>query len=334
MERQSNIELCRIISMFLIVLLHSTFSAVGFPNGPIDANTCFLVVLYSVSIIGVDLFLLISGWFSINIKKKSVFNLLWICLFYGIIRVLFKIIQGESLKWSDFLFVSRSNWFVVSYIGLMIISPVLNQFVSSSSKKKLGGVIFTLLIFNIWFDIFPARADIPPGFYYGCSVIWFLEMYLIGRYYNIYGIPVFVKRYSLLLYLICSMIIFVLVLVSLKTFPSSKIPTLVGKIGAQNNPLIILSALSLFSYFQSLTFHSKICNYVARSTLAVLILHSSVINSLMKQFYIDLYSNSLSARFVCLWIMGVLGIYILAIIMDQIRILIFSKFFSLYGKKI
>ena len=141
-ERNSNIELCRIYSMLLIILLHSTWASIGYPS-LIGPKSIFVILVYAISIIGVNTFLFISGWFSIKLKKSSVINLLWICLFYGVIRVALKIFLGE-LEWDSFLFISKSNWFVVSYIGLLLFSPILNKGVEYASKWELGGGDFVV----------------------------------------------------------------------------------------------------------------------------------------------------------------------------------------------
>ena len=127
-KRQSNIELCRIVSMLLIVFLHSTWQSIGFPQTGESLHPIVLV-LYSLSIVGVDVFLFISGWFSIKIKKQSLFNLFWILLFYAIVRVALKMYDGR-FSVLDILFISKSNWFIVSYIGLILTSFV--------NKKVIG----------------------------------------------------------------------------------------------------------------------------------------------------------------------------------------------------
>lgn len=143
-KRQSNIELCRIISMLLIVFLHSTWSSIGFPQTG-DSLHPIVLVLYSLSIVGVDVFLFISGWFAITIKKQSLFNLFWILLFYGIVRIALNIYDGR-FSVLDILFVSKSNWFIISYIGLILISPVLNTFIEKANSRQLGGGNFITVV--------------------------------------------------------------------------------------------------------------------------------------------------------------------------------------------
>ena len=136
-KRQSNIELCRILSMLLIVFLHSTWTSIGFPKSGESVHPV-IIAFYAFSIVGVDVFLFISGWFSVKIKKQSLFNLFWIIMFYGIVRVVLKLYDG-SFSIDDVLFVSKSNWFVISYIGLILISPVLNIFVDHVNSKQVWG---------------------------------------------------------------------------------------------------------------------------------------------------------------------------------------------------
>lgn len=321
-KRQSNIELCRIISMLLIVFLHSTWQSIGYPQTGESLHPIVLV-LFSLSIVGVNVFLFISGWFSININKQSLFNLFWILLFYGIVRVVLKIYDGR-FSVQDILFISRSNWFIISYIGLILISPVLNSFVEKAHSKHLGGLILALLLYETWFSIFPARSAIEPGFHNGCSLIWFVIVYLIARYFRLFGFPNILRRYCFLIYIMSSCLVYTLTYFSIMHLPSNYIPPVVGKIGAQNNILILIGAISLFCCFEKLSFSSKAINYIAKSTLAVLLVHTSIISPYMKNFYLRLSADKESVMTVLCWILGGILIFSFSVLVDQIRI--FSQF--------
>ena len=101
MQRQSNIELCRIISILFIIFLHSDFSVFGYPSNLNDVKWP-LILGESFSIIGVNVFLIISGYFSISIKKKSLFNLFYICLFYFILRIFVDIVCYSDISFLKF----------------------------------------------------------------------------------------------------------------------------------------------------------------------------------------------------------------------------------------
>lgn len=318
-KRQSNIELCRIISMLLIVFLHSTWASIGYPQLGASVHPMILVI-YSLSIVGVDVFLFISGWFSVTIKKQSLFNLFWIILFYGIMRVAFKIYDG-SFCVEDVLFVSKSNWFVISYIGLVLISPVLNIFIEHVNSKRIwGGVILALLIYETWFSFFPARTAIEPGFHNGCSLIWFVVVYLIARYFRLYGFPKIFRRYCLLIYILSSCLVYILTYFSIKYLPSESIPSILGKIGAQNNILVLISAISLFCCFEKLSLSSRVINYIAKSTLAVLLVHTTITFPQMSEFYTNLVNDKEGISLFIWWFLGGISIFVFSVLIDQIRL--------------
>ena len=130
--RQSNFELARIFSMVLVLILHSTYSALGWPE-EVDGISCGRLLVESLAIVGVNVFVLISGYFSIEPKLKSIKNFIFICLFYGIFSMIYHLSTGEfSIR--NVFFVSSGNWFVVSYIGLLIVSPFLNSLINSNIR--------------------------------------------------------------------------------------------------------------------------------------------------------------------------------------------------------
>ena len=102
-ERDSNIELLRIIATIFILIVHcngwflqewggiSTWSAdrdffVGLTRATIQ----------SITYIGVDLFVLISGFYAIKPKMKSVLNLFSILAFFYVGTYLFSILTGDA----------------------------------------------------------------------------------------------------------------------------------------------------------------------------------------------------------------------------------------------
>ena len=178
-----------------------------------------------------------------------------------------------------------------------------------------------LLLYETWFSIFPARAAIEPGFHNGCSLIWFVMVYLIARYFRLYGFPNILRRYCFLIYILSSGLVYILTYVSIMHLPSNYIPLVIGKIGAQNNIVILIGAVSLFCCFEKLSFSSKAINYIAKSTLAVLLVHTSIISPYMKEFYLDLSADKESVVTVLWWILGGIFIFSFSVLIDQFRIL-------------
>lgn len=79
MQRKSNIELCRILAIILVVLVHSNFAWTGMPH---EANASFpRFLVQAFSIIGVNVFVLITGYFSTSLKAKNIVHLFYVCFF-------------------------------------------------------------------------------------------------------------------------------------------------------------------------------------------------------------------------------------------------------------
>lgn len=68
--RESNFELLRIIAMFMVLVLHADFQALGEPtradiiSSPLTSS--LKVFFEMASIVAVNVFVLISGWFGIR----------------------------------------------------------------------------------------------------------------------------------------------------------------------------------------------------------------------------------------------------------------------------
>lgn len=93
--RQSNLELCRILAILLVVLVHANFAWCGWPSNFSECNFARLLT-EGFAIIGVNVFVLITGYFSTSIKIKSLANLVYICLFYAVIRLLVGYVTGRA----------------------------------------------------------------------------------------------------------------------------------------------------------------------------------------------------------------------------------------------
>ena len=68
-KRLSNFELCRIIAILCVMLIHSTFASLG------HNVSLGIMLLAGFSIIGVDVFVMLTGYFTATPKKSGLFNL-------------------------------------------------------------------------------------------------------------------------------------------------------------------------------------------------------------------------------------------------------------------
>jgi len=190
--RDSNIELLRVIAMFLVLIVHSDFFSLGAPS-KLDIQNNFLdsslrVFFQSLSIACVDIFVVISGWFGIRPKVKGLLSYIFQCLFFLIGIYAFCLILGIAELSFDGIrgcfAATRLNWFIKAYLLLYIISPILNAFIETASRNQFKWTLNFFYAFQFFYGwIFPsATAFIQDGY----STISFIGLYLMARYLRIY----------------------------------------------------------------------------------------------------------------------------------------------------
>ena len=81
-KRLSNIELLRIISMIFVMLIHVTYALDRKNNSMVDTSLC--VIVQWITMICVDLFVLISGWFGIQFTVKGIVKLVYQTVFLSL----------------------------------------------------------------------------------------------------------------------------------------------------------------------------------------------------------------------------------------------------------
>lgn len=188
--RCSNIELLRIVAMFLVLMVHADFWSLGAPTvqeiQTSQLNSYPRLFIESLSIVCVDVFVLISGWFGIKASTKSLMNFVFQCLFFFVVIyaacIMFGIntINLHGIAYS--LCFGKGNWFIKAYICLYILTPVLNAFVSTASKKQMLLVLLMFFAFQTVYGWTGSAQFIVGGY----STISFIGLYLLGRYLKLY----------------------------------------------------------------------------------------------------------------------------------------------------
>lgn len=321
-KRQSNIELCRLLSILLVMLVHTTNQSLG------NDMSLGVLMLEGFSIVGVNVFILITGYFSTVPKKTSLFNLAFICLFWMVIKVICRFAFNEPITFKHLFFITSSNWFISSYIGLLFLTPILNLFCNTVSKKTLWNCVLLLLFIEIWFDWLPPRPAAKIGANNGYSVLSFAILYLLARAIRLYGLPSWFKKISPLVYVGCS-----LTLGFAAYFGTRMGLYVINLCFSYINPLVLLSSIAFLTMFEQMHFQSRFINYIAKSTLAVLLGHSAIFFIYTKQFKF-LYDNYSGVQVIAYWSLAILIVFCASIAIDQLRILLFRPLEQLINKRI
>src|SRR5574344_1877581 len=104
-DRQSNIELLRILAIIMITLHHFSLYLGLYNNSNLGMEkNIFGIVLFSLGKIGVNIFIIISGYFLIDSKSniKKIIKLWLEVLFYSVsILIIGELLHINTLSFND-----------------------------------------------------------------------------------------------------------------------------------------------------------------------------------------------------------------------------------------
>ena len=190
MERQSNMELLRLVAMMMILVMHMDYGAFGLPTAEgveqAPMTTFGRILVEHLCLVAVNVYVLISGWFGIRPKMKSFVRLmLQVAMYSIIITGAFLLLGKTTFKIgyvTDMLIIGKQYWFVVSYLLLYLVSPILNTFVEHSSKREFQWMLLVFFGFQFIYSWIFGLEEFAGGY----SALSFMGLYLLARYVKIY----------------------------------------------------------------------------------------------------------------------------------------------------
>ena len=283
-KRNSAIELLRIIAMVMIVAHHFAVHG-GFE---FDTNVITLPRLWWGFIgiggnFGVDVFMLISGYFLVSSKAVSVdfrktFRFWTQVLFYSVVLFVISI----SLGWEQVTFNGIKKaimpvtfnmwWFASVYFILFLLHPYINIFLKSMTAKEYRGVMGALLL--LW-SVIPTVANDP---FFSNILIEMFMVYVIGGYIKLHGLSEKIKSkhyfglfFISLLAIYLSYVAIILVGIKVPSVAESNM-YFYGRVKVP----MLFCAVSIFMAFITMKpFNSKFINTVATGTFGVYLIHDS-----------------------------------------------------------
>lgn len=324
--RKSNMEAMRIFSMLMVLICHC-----GFPNGLPDSATCLgnpiknfiLILIDGLSVVCVNCFILISGYFGIRCTLKGIFNFIFIVLFYGFFIWLTVDIGIEGNNWlniKSLVFSIKDFWFIWAYLGLYILSPVLNSFIEKASKKEFLSVIgpFFLLAFLGCLTTLTG-LDIESGY----NTILFIGIYLLGAgYHKFYLSEKWITwKKGLALYLGVTLISSLIFFLACTLLSSIRLRLCFYFIFTNYSSIfVVLASLGVLIFFSKVNFQNKIINWIGASAFSVYLIHMNVA---VKPYYISvakyLYDNNTPISWVLSVLIFTILVFLVCVLIDQIR---------------
>lgn len=204
-ERYFGIDFLRILSMFMVVVLH-VLGKGGILETATDGSTNYWVAwfLEIASYCAVNCFALISGFVMLNSRTRAsrIAGLWFQTAFYTVFftTLLFALFPGafriNDVVKAFFPITTNHYWYISAYFGMYILVPVLNAAVEKLKRKTLEivfiGVLFGYCLLSLKY--IPNFEYNPFVLESGYSVIWLCLLYLLGAYFKKYDIASKVKK--------------------------------------------------------------------------------------------------------------------------------------------
>ncbi len=330
-ERQSNIELLRIVSMIFIIFSH--FSSHGnFIIDAININGVYLQIIQILGKIGVNIFVFISGYFLITKKdlEKKKLLLLWLqILFYSIVMYfIFEVFMYKRFSITSFIkscfpITLKHWWFASTYFVLYLLHPYVNRMLNSLDRAEYKKL---LMILTILWCILPTLTTKELE----CNnLLWFLYLYSLSGYLKLY--PDVLERWNLKKCTLFTLVSFLIAIVLIVLFDCIKVDYRI-LFGIQKLPTLIISIL-VFILFNKISIkNNKYINNIAKQTFGIYLIHDNYIirNFIWKKvFKVSDYYNSNFLHFISYTLLVVLAIFIVCGIIEFIRKYVESKMLKL-----
>ena len=360
-KRNYGIDLLRIVSMFMVVVLH-VLGQGGILNITLGL-TLKGEIAWFIEIAcycAVNCYALISGYVAYNSERKlRTFISLWLqvffyCFIFNAIELVLMYQQGTiaSLSISQLLktilrmflpILTNQYWYFTAYAGLFLIIPLLNVVIEHTPRKTLRDVLIILsLLIYAGERLFSAFA---LGFRDGYSFPWLALVYVIGGY---------IAKYNPFEKISCGKAFFYYGLCVIATFVARIVVELTiylikgqvvkggyeSLIIAYTTPTILLSAMFLVHGFSNMKIggkFSKVISFFAPLSFGVYLIHTSpfIFAKLTNKFIAFIDYNFIVM--LGLVLTTSLAIFAICIAIDFIRKLLFSlchaKQFSAWMEK-
>lgn len=268
-QRNSNVEMLRIVIMFGILLWHVTWHGFGLVNTSVNEALDYgfmnslCISLFAPS---VDLFVLISGYYSIKLRKSSLLRMEVQAVFYSYLLAVIMYFMfrdlGVSVIRVALPVLCNHWWFLSTYVLLMFAAPVINEGVKKLTERQHLLIILSMVVLNGVGKLL--NTDIS-----GYDFLSFIIVYLTGQYLSLYK-----DKYSVLSNcetmltggVICFAINFMVSYYCLSAGERGAIRVYTGYC----NPVILLYAVFVLCFVLSLKpVFSRRINAVAKHVLAV-----------------------------------------------------------------
>jgi hypothetical protein len=324
-QRNSNLELMRIVLMIMIIAHHYVVNS-GltklFDFNQITVNMVFLQFFGMAGKMGINTFLLITGYFMVDSEfKLSKWFRIWFevmfynlvisfCLFFGGYRFSLKNIIESVLPMT----YGVQSYFTGTFLYLFLLIPFLNILIKNLSKNQYRTLLCLLLFLYTIISTFAFHNTFS-------ELGWYCTVYFIAAYLRYYPVKKLENFWGMIFFL--SMAI---------TMASILVVDYIGSrfgfygyyhmINNAQKLFAVTGAVSMFMWFKNLKLkQNNFINTVASATFGVLCIHAN--SDQMRLFlWHDVFKNTsfyTSSLLIIHAVCSVMIVYSVCVIIELLR---------------
>lgn len=305
----------------LVVFLHANYMSLGgveLKDIKAEPYSSFVRVVFELlSVVCVNLFILISGWFGIKPTIKGGLSFIYQVLFFAVPITIYFYLEGsiwDGSKALDGLFFRSAYWFPLSYLLLYVLSPALNSFVSEVNPKKFWSVLLTFFLVQSIYGWIGYGRD----FNQGQSVISLIGLYLLARGLRLYPLKIMDVSITKSFLLYVGSLFIPLVIFYLSTLYWTGVHF--GML-SYISPFVIVGSVYMFNAFTKMRFQSSLINYVASSVFSIYLLHH---HPFVVKYFVEYmrwgYNYFGGAGYIVFVLLFTLALGIVSVLLDKVRI--------------
>ena len=329
-QRNSSIELLRIIAMFMILMhhfvVHNGYDVLKLPLGP--ERIFFQLVMAGGGKVGVVIFFSISAWFFLDKEQtiKSNLKRVWIMerelLFWSLTLVMFYLVfdradLGTKLMVRSLVPLSTDIWwYATAYAIFLALLPFLSKGLKALGREYHLALAATVLVIWGLTSFIPGMIEINDGFF------GFIYLFILISAYKWYMKPFTTNQVWLMTGIGLGFFL-------LYTAASAMLSLLGHDMGIYLTGdwklPVIMVGFGMFLMFDHAAFHSRIINRIAQSAFAVYLITDYAASE--KLLWVRLFNlqNLYQQPLVILQILGILlAIYAVCTLLDFIRQALFA----------
>jgi len=353
-QRNSNIEFLRILLMIGVIILHINNPSIGGAMLYVAGYKKWLIYFFeSIFVCSVDLFIMISGYYLINIDTRNVWKpvelIFQVILVKVVLYFLRTVLGNTDLSIGGIIgsFIP-SNYFAVLYAVVYLLSPMVNRSLKNMDAGILGKALNASVVL---LSILPTLVDLfsevtskewlglsPVGMYgsqWGYSLVNFILMYIIGAYLRIIEEnrgkqkETDKKKKSqtfgwLVCLFACGIVLTVWACVNDYTGYNTE-----RSAWEYCNPIVVYEAILILKIFKSFEIKSKVINRLAGACFITFLIQNTIIQKLP----VEQVAKENVIIMILLFVLFAVGIYLLCWLVYEVYIRIFGKLFKKIAPK-